>query len=170
MFSIRQALRHDLALVRDVGIRTYQAHFGGLWHHKAELDVFLAQDFAVEALEQTLQDPDVCWLLGYEDERLVGYARLNFNSLLAPTQQTGAELQKIYFLPEYAGQGYGQRFFEQVQQRALERRQTTLWLEVLKRNTSAQRFYQRQGLSICGETCYTSAQGSIGIWYMSKAL
>lgn len=170
MFSIRQALRHDLALVRDVGIRTYQAHFGELWHDQGELDAFLAQDFAVEALEQTLQDPDVCWLLGYEGERLVGYARLNFNSLLAPTQQTGAELQKIYFLPEYAGQGYGQRFFEQVQQRALERQQTTLWLEVLKRNTSAQRFYQRQGLSICGETCYTSAQGSIGIWYMSKAL
>lgn len=46
----------------------------------------------------------------------------------------------------------------------------TLWLEVLQRNTRAQRFYQRQGLSICGETCYTSAQGSIGIWYMSKAL
>jgi hypothetical protein len=41
---------------------------------------------------------------------------------------------------------------------------------VLQRNTGAQRFYQRQGLSICGETCYTSAQGSIGIWYMSKAL
>lgn len=170
MFTIRQALGDDLALVRDVGIRTYQAHFGELWHHKAELDAFLAQDFSVEALEQTLQDADVCWLLGYEGDDLVGYARLNFDSLLAPTEKTGAELQKIYFLPEYAGRGYGQHFFEQVQLRAVERQQETLWLEVLQRNTSAQRFYQRQGLSICGETCYTSAQGSIGIWYMSKTL
>jgi ribosomal protein S18 acetylase RimI-like enzyme len=170
MFSIRQALSGDLAQVRDVGMRTYQAHFGELWHHKEELDAFLAQDFAVEALQKTLQDADVCWLLGYEGDNLAGYARLNFNSLLAPTQTIGAELQKIYFLPEYAGRGYGQHFFEQVQLRALERKQKTLWLEVLQRNTSAQRFYQRQGLSICGETCYTSAQGSIGIWYMSKPL
>ena len=90
--------------------------------------------------------------------------------MLAPTQTRGAELQKIYFLPGHAGNGYGPRLFEQVQQRAIERRQKTLWLEVLQRNTGAQRFYQRQGLSMCGETCYTSAQGSIGIWYMSKAL
>jgi ribosomal protein S18 acetylase RimI-like enzyme len=130
----------------------------------------LAEDFSVSALEQTLRDPDVCWLLAYENDALVGYARLNVDSLLAPTQTRGAELQKIYFLPGHAGNGYGQRLFEQVQQRAIERRQKTLWLEVLQRNTGAQRFYQRQGLSICGETCYTSAQGSIGIWYMSKAL
>ncbi|WP_454877727.1 GNAT family N-acetyltransferase [Serratia inhibens] len=170
MFTVRQALIGDLLLVRDVGIRTYQAHFGELWHSKEELDAFLAKDFAVEALEKTLPDAGICWLLGYEGEDLVGYARLNFNSLLAPTQTAGAELQKIYFLPEYAGRGYGQLFFEQVQQRAVERQQPMLWLEVLQRNTSAQRFYQHQGLKICGETCYTSAQGSIGLWYMHKAL
>jgi hypothetical protein len=31
MFTIRQALSGDLAQVRDVGMRTYQAHFGKLW-------------------------------------------------------------------------------------------------------------------------------------------
>ncbi|MBN5181764.1 GNAT family N-acetyltransferase [Serratia marcescens] len=170
MFTVRQALLEDLTLVRDIGIRTYRAHFGELWHYPHELEAFLAEDFSVSALEQTLSDPDVCWLLAYENDALVGYARLNVDGLLAPTQTRGAELQKIYFLPGHAGNGYGQRLFEQVQQRAIERRQKTLWLEVLQRNTGAQRFYQRQGLSICGETCYTSAQGSIGIWYMSKAL
>lgn len=83
----------------------------------------MAEDFSVSALEQTLSDPDVCWLLAYENDALVGYARLNVDSLLAPTQTRGAELQKIYFLPGHAGNGYGQRLFEQVQQRAIERRQ-----------------------------------------------
>lgn len=170
MFTVRQALLEDLTQVRDIGIRTYRAHFGELWHYPHELETFLAEDFSVSALEQTLRDPDVCWLLAYENAALIGYARLNVDSLLAPTQTRGAELQKIYFLPGHAGNGYGQCLFEQVQQRAIERRQKTLWLEVLQRNTGAQRFYQRQGLSICGETCYTSAQGSIGIWYMNKAL
>lgn len=170
MFTVRQALVEDLTQVRDIGISTYRSHFGKLWHYPHELEAFLAEDFSVSALERTLRDPDVCWLLAYENDALVGYARVNFDSLLAPTEQIGAELQKIYFLPDYAGRGFGRQFFEQVQRRAIERQQKTLWLEVLQRNTGAQRFYQRQGLSICGETCYTSAQGSIGIWYMSKAL
>ncbi|CAI0717036.1 Protease synthase and sporulation negative regulatory protein PAI 1 [Serratia entomophila] len=170
MFTVRQATLADAALVSDIGIRTYQAHFGELWHYPEELDAFLAQNFSMPVVTQTLQDPAVCWLLCHKAEQLIGYARLNLDSLLAPTQTRGAELQKIYFLPGYAGNGYGQRLFEQVQQRAIDRRQKTLWLEVLQRNTGAQRFYQRQGLSICGETCYTSAQGSIGIWYMSKTL
>lgn len=82
--------------------------------------------------------------MAHEDDALVGYARVNFDSLLAPTEHIGAELQKIYFLPDHAGNGYGQRLYEQVQQRAIDRRQKTLWLEVLQRNTRAQRFYQRQ--------------------------
>ncbi|WP_336954460.1 GNAT family N-acetyltransferase [Serratia sp. KG1D] len=170
MFTVRQALVEDLTQVRDIGISTYRSHFGELWHYPHELEAFLAEDFSVSALERTLRQPDVCWLLAYENDALVGYARVNFDSLLAPTEQIGAELQKIYFLPGHAGNGYGQRLYEQVQQRAIERQQKTLWLEVLQRNTRAQRFYQRQGLSMCGKTCYTSAQGSIGIWYMSKAL
>lgn len=30
MFTVRQALLEDLTLVRDIGIRTYHAHFGEL--------------------------------------------------------------------------------------------------------------------------------------------
>ncbi len=48
---------------------------------------------------------------------------MNFDSLLAPAEHIGAELQKIYFLPDHAGNGYGQRLYEQVQQRAIDRRQ-----------------------------------------------
>lgn len=97
MFTVRQALLEDLTLVRDIGIRTYRAHFGELWRYPHELEAFLAEDFSVSALERTLRDPDVCWLLAYENDALVGYARLNVDSLLAPTQTRGAELQKIYF-------------------------------------------------------------------------
>lgn len=65
MFTIRQALIGDLLLVRDVGIRTYQAHFGELWHYKEELDAFLAQDFAVEALEKRCRIRKFagCWVM-----------------------------------------------------------------------------------------------------------
>ena len=68
MFTVRQALLEDLTQVRDIGIRTYRAHFGELWRYPHELEAFLAEDFSVSALERTLRDPDVCWLLAYEDD------------------------------------------------------------------------------------------------------
>lgn len=45
MFTVRQALLEDLTQVRDIGIRTYRAHFGELWRYPHELEAFLAEDF-----------------------------------------------------------------------------------------------------------------------------
>ncbi|TQI79639.1 ribosomal protein S18 acetylase RimI-like enzyme [Serratia fonticola] len=170
MFTIRQALPADLTVVREVGIRSYQAHFGALWYNPDEMETFLAKDFAVAALETSLQDPLTCWLLAYEDSTPIGVVRLNFDRLLAVTSTCGAELQKIYFLPGLTGRGFGERLYRDVQQRAIDKRQKLLWLEVLKSNVSAQRFYQRQGLQIVGENRFSSASQSVDLWYMAKNL
>lgn len=45
MFTVRQALLEDLTLVRDIGIRTYRAHFGELWHYPHELEAFWPRIF-----------------------------------------------------------------------------------------------------------------------------
>lgn len=170
MLTIRQALPADLAIVQEIGIASYIAHFGALWQSQQELEVFLAKDFSVQALLQSLQNRHVCWLLAYEEETPVGFAKLNLDSLLAATATTGAELQKIYFLPEFAGRGYGERLYAEVQRQAIEQRQKLLWLDVLKSNASAQRFYQRQGMEIVGEDSYTSVSQSVAMWVMAKNL
>jgi len=170
MFTVRQAQLADLTIVRDVGIASYIAHFGALWHSQSEMADFLANDFSVSALSKSLQDQQVCWLLAYEDETPVGFARLNLDSPLAATATRGAELQKIYFLPGFAGRGYGERLYAEVQRRAIESRQTLLWLDVLKTNVAAQRFYQRQGMAIVGENRFTTASQSVELWYMAKTL
>lgn len=170
MFTIRQALPADLATVREIGIASYVAHFAELWQNPQELQTFLAKDFSAEALGGSLQSSQTCWLLAYEDDTPIGFAKLNLDSLLAATATTGAELQKIYFLPGFAGRGYGEQLYAEVQRQAIEQRQTLLWLDVLKGNLAAQRFYQRQGLAIVGEDSYTSVSQSVEMWVMAKNL
>ncbi|AHG21740.1 GCN5 family acetyltransferase [Chania multitudinisentens RB-25] len=170
MFTVRQALLADLASVRETGIASYVAHFGALWHQQSEMEDFLAKDFSAAALTKTLQDRQVCWLLAYLDNTPIGFARLNFDSPLAATATSGAELQKIYFLPGYAGHGYGERLFAEVQRRAIKNLQTLLWLDVLKTNVSARRFYQRQGMEVVGENRFTTASQAVELWYMAKEL
>lgn len=170
MFTIRQALPADVATVREIGITSYVAHFAELWQNPQELQAFLAKDFSVDTLEQSLQNHQVCWLLAYQAGTPIGFARLNFDSLLAATATTGAELQKIYFLPQFAGRGYGERLYAEVQRRAIEKQQPILWLDVLKSNVAGQRFYQRQGMAIVGEESYTSVSQSVAMWVMAKNL
>lgn len=170
MFTIRQALPTDLATVREIGIASYIAHFGELWLNQQELQTFLAKDFSAEALRRSLQNNQTRWLLAYENDLPIGFAKLNLNGLLAATASTGAELQKIYFLPGFAGRGYGERLYAEVQRQAIEQRQTLLWLDVLKNNVAAQRFYQRQGMTIVGEESYTSVSQSVEMWVMAKNL
>lgn len=170
MFTIRQALPADLAAVREIGITSYVAHFGELWQNSQELQAFLAKDFSVEALRRSLQNRQTRWLLAYEDDKPTGFAKLNLDSLLAATATTGAELQKIYFLPGFAGRGYGERLYAEVQRQAVEQQQQLLWLDVLKSNVAAQRFYQRQGMMIVGEDSYTSVNQSVEMWVMAKNL
>lgn len=170
MFTIRQALPADLATVREIGIASYVAHFGELWQNPQELEAFLTKDFAVQALEPSLQDRDTCWLLAYEEETPVGFAKVNFDRLLAATATLGAELQKIYFLPQFAGRAYGEQLYAEVQRRAIGRQQQILWLDVLKSNVAGQRFYQRQGMAIVGEESYTSVSQSVAMWVMAKTL
>ncbi|CAI1907913.1 TPA: N-acetyltransferase family protein [Serratia fonticola] len=170
VFTIRQALPADLATVREIGIASYLAHFAELWQNQQALQAFLSKDFAEQALEPSLQDRDTCWLLAYEGETPVGFAKLNFDSLQAATATLGAELQKIYFLPQFAGRGYGERLYAEIQRRAIERGQPILWLDVLKSNVAGQRFYQRQGMAIVGEESYTSVSQSVAMWVMAKDL
>ncbi|VXC61923.1 GCN5 family acetyltransferase [Enterobacterales bacterium 8AC] len=170
MFTFRQAQLADLSIVQKVGIASYVAHFGALWQNSNEMEDFLAKDFSVAALTKTLQDKQVCWLLAYENETPIGLARLNLDSPLVATATSGAELQKIYFLPGFAGRGYGERLYAEVQRQAIQSQQKILWLDVLKTNVSAQRFYQRQGMAIVGENRFTTSSQSVELWYMAKTL
>ena len=54
----------------------------------------------------------------------------------------GAELQKIYFLKSAAGLGYGKQLLQFISDRAVQRGERLLWLDVLKSNANAQRFYE----------------------------
>lgn len=170
MFTIRQALPADLVTLREIGTASYVAHFGALWQNPQEMAAFLDQDFSAEALEKSLRDTQTCWLLASEGSVPVGFARINFDSWLEATATTGAELQKIYFMPSFAGLGYGKRLYAEAQRRAIGKQQKQLWLEVLKTNLAAQRFYQRQGMHIVGEARFSSSSGSVELWCMAKPL
>jgi len=171
MITIKHATVSDIAVLRDIGIETYTEHFSAIWS-PAGMQGFLDKDFSPESLQDTLERPAAhCWLLVLDDQaRAVGFAKVNWNRAVPGSDETGAELQKIYFLKSQAGKGHGQQLLDHVHQLARTQQQPLVWLEVLKTNDSAQRFYRRYGFQRVIEIPFNTDITAIPMVVMSHCL
>ena len=115
---------------------------------------FLDEDFSVHALEKSIESPSHhCWLIAFDEQnQAVGYAKVNWSKRIPLSTQMGAELQKIYFFKSQAGKGCGKQLLQFIHNAAQDRNEGFIWLDVLKINSDAQRFYERFGFKTLGET------------------
>lgn len=164
MLTLRKASVEDAALLSEMGFASYRHHFAHLWRKQDELQAFLQQEYAVPALQQSLQDEKSGWFIA-GDPSPVGFAKVSWHRTADGDGPTGTLLHKLYFLPGKTGQGYGETLLTEIARVAKQRGETYLWLEVLDANPHAQRFYLRQGFTHLKETlfCTPSQQSTLHI-------
>lgn len=168
--GIKQAEIADIEQLQKTGIETYCHYFGSLWENAAELQQFLDNDFSMDSLQQGLMDPDQHWWLASEEGHITGFAKVQYNQPIPEGQESGAMLCKLYLQPLVRSRGLGAALFAQAERHACEQQQSFLWLTVLKSNTSAIGFYERQGMSIHCESAYVTETQTTELWVMKKTL
>jgi len=169
--NIREATKADLDVLREIGCETYQEHFSDIWSVSGIQD-FLNQDFSPTSLGKSLESP-AChlWLIASDESgRVVGFSKVNWSTPAPLTGELGAELQKIYFLKSEAGRGYGKQLLHFICRRAIERGERLLWLDVLKTNSNARRFYEGFGFQEIGEIPFKTDRIEIGMVVMACEL
>ena len=166
---IRAARREEAATVAALGARTYRDHFAALWHED-ELAAWLAAQFGVDAIAADIVDERVLYLVGDDDGIDIGFAKLRWNQPVPARDERGAELQKMYLLAEQTGRGYGRMLIEACADRARERGEACLWLDVLKDNERARRLYERCGFAIVGERDLQRDHDPLPMWVMHYPL
>ncbi|MGC6387265.1 N-acetyltransferase family protein [Ewingella sp. S1.OA.A_B6] len=166
--NIRQAGIADIERLRNMGMETYRHYFGALWQSAAELQQFLDNDFSSTTLQQGLSDSQQHWWLATDCGQAAGFAKVHYYQPLPESDQQGAMLCKLYLQPVAKSRGLGAALFSHAEIQAVERQQTCLWLTVLQSNTSAIRFYERQGMSIHCESAYVTETQTTGLWVMRK--
>ncbi|MGZ0701072.1 N-acetyltransferase family protein [Pseudomonas piscis] len=171
MITIREAEQHDLEALQTIGRATYREHFASIWSADG-MQRFLDQDFAPQVLEQSLAARHQhLWLLALDAQQTpIGFAKLNWNRPMPGSDLPGAELQKIYLLKSQAGQGQGRVLLDQVLRQASQAGARYLWLDVLKSNAGARRFYESAGLRQVSEVPFSTDLEQIGMWVMARDL
>lgn len=155
--QIRNAEPDDVEIVALLARITFAETFGYLFEkHRDDLRAYLDRTFGVQKIRRSLEQSLNRYWLARADGLPVGFAKLKYPSPI-PLAHTGnvAQLQKIYVLREFVGQGIGKPLIETVLSDSASRQIDTVWLDVLKENSRAIRFYERQRFTALGEDTYT---------------
>lgn len=154
--QIHIATSEHAEIVALLGRITFTETFGHLFsNHQNDLGAYLDHTFAVAKIRNSLGEPDNRYWLALRDRLPVGYAKLKHPSPtpLLPADDP-AQLQKIYVLKEFLALGIGRLLLHTVLDHATLRGFHTIWLDVLKQNTPAIRFYERHGFQPLGDDTY----------------
>lgn len=142
---IKQVEQHDVIMLTLLARITFTEAFGYLFTPE-ELKDYLDKTFTVAKLRESVAKSNNRFFLAIVDELPVAYAKLKLHSPYESLPyHSPAQLQKIYVLKEFIGNGIGEKLQETVFREAEKNNKSILWLAVWEENHKARKFYTRYG-------------------------
>ncbi len=125
-------------LFKQVYIQTY-----GSEGVSDEFANFIMLQFSQQRIENLIITEPASLLLACYKDNLVGVAEISFNKQCPLGNLQAAELNKLYILEWFCGQGIGENLLKRAEQIVLESGGIDMWLWVLESNMRAIRFYNK---------------------------
>lgn len=170
MIRIRIADTSDAQLIADLSHQTFDESFAS--HNTPEnMEKFYREQFSKSTLIKEVGAPANIFLLAFDEDRPVGYARLRENNIPPELKASEAfEVARIYAVKDSIGKGVGKALMSTAIEMATQKNFKTIWLGVWEHNERAIEFYKRWGFQkfsihpfILGDDVQTD-------WLMKKEL
>lgn len=171
MLAIRQATTADAPTIALLGRVTFSETFGHLFEDKNDLLEYHQRTFSVEKINSSLQKEQNLFWLAFYQKLPVGYAKLKLNSTSAfITKPQVCQLQKIYVLQDFLSKKIGLHLQSTLIDEASKRNFETIWLSVLKSNTRAIRFYEKNNFIPIGNHQFQIGKENFSFLAMAREL
>ena len=126
---------------------------------------FIDANLSAERFAEYLADPQRAILTAQRDGRIIGYAML-----VRDAGDEGAELSKMYLLPDYHGGGVSKALMDLAVATAERWGVRRVWLGVNQGNERAQRFYAKSGFKVNGTRTFQVGAGREDDYVMVREL
>jgi ribosomal protein S18 acetylase RimI-like enzyme len=166
----RRAGVEDAQMIGAFGARNFAEAFAP-FNDPDDIQQYLLSNFSVSQITSELLDPGIIFLLAFDQETLIGYAKLRKGK--KPDCITGAkpvELERIYVESSLIGKGYGSALMKECFREALQDGYETMWLGVWDRNEPAIGFYERWGFRVVGTQVFVLGSDMQSDWVMQRLL
>jgi len=170
MIGIRFATEDEAELIAELSRRTFYETFAAQ-NSKENMDMHMAQYYAVEKIRAELKDPFSIFFIAYDDNRLAGYAKMNEHIKEESKElESPIEIERIYAVKEMIGKGVGKKLMEKCLAIANEKNKKTVWLGVWESNKRAVEFYTRWGFEKFSEHNFPVGNDPQRDWLMKRSL
>lgn len=148
--KIRIADTADVTLLTKLSSTTFFETFA-TQNDAANMTSYMAENFTEVKLFGELTDKKSIFLIVTADDEIAGYAKLRESANPEMLQQFNClEIERIYALKKFIGQGIGKSLLERCIDIAKNMQKEIIWLGVWERNMHAIEFYKKFGFEIFG--------------------
>jgi ribosomal protein S18 acetylase RimI-like enzyme len=168
--NIRYATTDDAELIADLSRKTFYETFGHV-NTKENMDKFMNEQFSREKLINEVTEPGNIFLLAFDGDTAVGYARMREGQKFAEFNDNDSlEIARIYAINTYIGIGVGQQLMRQCIFIAKELKKEIIWLGVWEKNPRAIAFYTKWGFEKFNEHEFLLGDDVQKDWLLMKKL
>ena len=169
--AIVRAQERDIPALSNLCADTFRETFSHD-NTEEELQAFFDEAYNHDVLKRELDHDESETYLAYVDDVLAGYLKINWGDAQTERKLENAfEVQRIYVLKEYHGQGVGKALLEKALRIAESGNFSWAWLGVWEKNYKAQHFYTQYGFEKFGEHQFVVTPEKTDIdWLLKKSL
>ena len=148
--KVRYGTTDDAKMLCELGAKTFYDTFAKD-NTPENISLYVKESFSTQVQFNELSDANIIFLIAELENKPVGYAKLKLDSKIESIKGTNTmELERIYALHEYLGQGIGKELMLAAINEAKEKDCNSLWLGVWEKNPRAINFYKKWGFREVG--------------------
>lgn len=143
MITIKKCQDHELNLLHEIAIQSYNETYQYLWSDSGAS--YLNEFYKKETFKKELSTSNIFYYLVYDTDKAIGYFKLKENEIAPYPVEHCTEIEKFYLLKEYTGKGIGKIIMEFIIALSKEKHRPVLWLKVME-SSPAKYLYEKYGL------------------------
>jgi len=148
--TICRASEKDTVVLADFSRRAFEEAFGAQ-NDPEDMQAYLDSSFSRKQIGDELTDPETTFLMAYQTDILVGYAKIQGGPPpdCIPDKEA-AQLSRLYVNLACTGRGLGSQLIQACLDESRKQGYNTIWRGVWEKNEPAHRLYERCGFVRAG--------------------